>query len=77
VPGRDPPLLLETADQAHHPIPISVDVPIAVEIPVLVGSARDSRPRIRRVGEYWGHADDPTEFLRAKGAPELPRNQLL
>ncbi len=51
MPGRDPPLLLAAADQVLHLIPISVDVPIAVEAPVLVGSARDSRSRICRVGD--------------------------
>jgi hypothetical protein len=35
VPGRDPPQLLEAADQAPHLIAISVDVPIAVEVPAL------------------------------------------
>jgi hypothetical protein len=53
MPGRYP-LLLEATDQAFHLIPISVDVPIAVEVPVLVGSARDSRSRIRRAGEQIG-----------------------
>jgi predicted ester cyclase len=29
-----------------------------------------------KIVEHWGYADDPTDFLRAGGAPEHPRNQL-